>query len=220
MARPPEIAQFRTRNSPAAAARGRDHSRIIGSRDVVVDDRAEPQLHLYWGIRMSSYRTTLFLLPSAAILGAATMLQPVAVEEVEASQCLSSAAAVRQEYPGAWPSWTLRAPGHKGARCWFPATREARGRRIDSARDHAIAEARPRESARNRKPDNGLPASADETDLLGLSVRTRMAQIPISLLEDTAATTFNERFEAAFARSSLRQSSIIRRMVDPGRNPQ
>src|SRR5580704_8895385 len=98
---------------------------------------------------------------------------------VQASPCLSSASAVRQEYPGAWPSWTLRAPGHKGARCWYPATREARGRRIDSARDHAIAEARPRESARNRKPDNGLPASADETDLLGLSVRTRMAQIPI-----------------------------------------
>ncbi len=39
------------------------------------------------------------------------------------STCLPSASAVRQNYPGAWPSWTLRAPGHENTRCWYPATR-------------------------------------------------------------------------------------------------
>jgi hypothetical protein len=45
--------------------------------------------------------------------------------------CLPSASAVRQNHPGAWPSWTLRAPGHEGTRCWYAtgrttATTEAR----------------------------------------------------------------------------------------------
>jgi hypothetical protein len=41
------------------------------------------------------------------------------------SRCLSSAAVVRQNFPEARPSWTLRAPGHEGIRCWYPATRTA-----------------------------------------------------------------------------------------------
>ena len=40
------------------------------------------------------------------------------------SSCLPSASAVRQNHPGGWPSWTLRAPGHEGTRCWYAATRD------------------------------------------------------------------------------------------------
>jgi hypothetical protein len=47
----------------------------------------------------------------------------------DASTCFHSASAVRQNYPGRWPSWTLRAPGHEGTRCWY-ATRRA------TAHDH------------------------------------------------------------------------------------
>jgi hypothetical protein len=47
----------------------------------------------------------------------------------DASTCLPSASAVRQTYPGEWPSWTLKAPGHEGRRCWYPAKRA-------TARDH------------------------------------------------------------------------------------
>src|SRR5947209_189973 len=43
--------------------------------------------------------------------------------------CLESADAVRQHYPGAWPSWTLRAAGQEGRKCWYASTRA-------SARDH------------------------------------------------------------------------------------
>ena len=42
---------------------------------------------------------------------------------VPASTCFPSASAVRQDHPGAWPSWTLRASGHEGTRCWYAATR-------------------------------------------------------------------------------------------------
>jgi hypothetical protein len=41
----------------------------------------------------------------------------------DASTCLPSASAVRQNHPGRWPSWTLKAPGHEGTRCWYAATR-------------------------------------------------------------------------------------------------
>lgn len=39
------------------------------------------------------------------------------------STCLPSASAVRQNHPGAWPSWTLRAPGHENTICWYAGTR-------------------------------------------------------------------------------------------------
>jgi hypothetical protein len=40
-----------------------------------------------------------------------------------ASTCFPSASAVLQNNPRAWPSWTLRAPGHEGTRCWYAARR-------------------------------------------------------------------------------------------------
>jgi hypothetical protein len=39
------------------------------------------------------------------------------------STCFPSASAVRQDNPTAWPSWTLRAPGHEGTKCWYAGTR-------------------------------------------------------------------------------------------------
>jgi hypothetical protein len=39
------------------------------------------------------------------------------------STCFASAAAVRQDHPTAWPSWTLRAFGHEGTKCWYPTAR-------------------------------------------------------------------------------------------------
>jgi hypothetical protein len=40
---------------------------------------------------------------------------------VHVSTCFPSASAVRQDHPEAWPSWTLRAPGHEGTKCWYAA---------------------------------------------------------------------------------------------------
>lgn len=39
------------------------------------------------------------------------------------TSCLPSASAVLQNHPGAWPTWTLKAPGHEGTLCWYAATR-------------------------------------------------------------------------------------------------
>jgi Bacterial protein of unknown function (DUF899) len=36
------------------------------------------------------------------------------------ASCFPSASAVHRSYPDARPSWTLRAPGHEGTRCWYP----------------------------------------------------------------------------------------------------
>jgi hypothetical protein len=43
----------------------------------------------------------------------------------DASPCFPSASAVRQNYPEERPSWTLRAPGHEGTRCWYPKKQTA-----------------------------------------------------------------------------------------------
>ena len=43
--------------------------------------------------------------------------------EITNSTCYASASAVRQDHPEAWPSWTLRALGHEGTKCWYPTTR-------------------------------------------------------------------------------------------------
>jgi hypothetical protein len=37
--------------------------------------------------------------------------------------CFPSASAVLQNHPGGWPTWTLKAPGHEGAMCWYAAAR-------------------------------------------------------------------------------------------------
>jgi hypothetical protein len=49
--------------------------------------------------------------------------------------CFDSADAVRRQHLGAWPSWTLRALGHEGRKCWYASTR-------GSAHDHGPAVAR------------------------------------------------------------------------------
>ncbi len=45
-----------------------------------------------------------------------------AASEHDAS-CFASASAVLQKYLGAWPTWTLKAPGHEGSMCWYAAAR-------------------------------------------------------------------------------------------------
>jgi hypothetical protein len=46
---------------------------------------------------------------------------------VHVSTCFPSASAVRQDHPEAWPSWTLRAPGYEGTKCWYAASRPTAG---------------------------------------------------------------------------------------------
>jgi hypothetical protein len=58
-----------------------------------------------------------------SLLAASAML--ASVQDGHAFTCFASADSVRQENPTAWPSWTLRAPGHEGTKCWYASTRDA-----------------------------------------------------------------------------------------------
>jgi hypothetical protein len=55
--------------------------------------------------------------------GADAMVDAQSTSRVHTSTCLPSASAVRQDNAGAWPSWTLRALGHEGTKCWYAGTR-------------------------------------------------------------------------------------------------
>jgi hypothetical protein len=156
----------------------------------------------------------------------------VSLEDVSASsQCLSSPEAVRQEYPGSWPSWTTHAANHKGTRCWFPAMRENHSRHIETllrktaeaqaneAQTHKAEQRRQTEPAVGSKtPENSPLASASEMNELGWSFRSRTTKVgPIRIFDEFAAvdSSFDDRFAAALEVSSVSQPSIIQRMMDP-----
>ncbi len=187
-----------------------------------------------------SRRSALFLLlscPAVAYLAAS-------LEDVSASsQCLSSAEAVRQEYPGSWPSWTTHAANHKGTKCWFPAMRENHSRHIETllrktaeaqtkegqTREAPTKEAQTSknpvehrqrsEAAVNNKSAQDAPlASASEMNELGWSFRSRTTKVgPIRIFDEFAEveSSFDDRFAAALDVSSVRQPSVIQRMMDP-----
>jgi hypothetical protein len=191
---------------------------------------------------MALSRSTVFLLllPAPAVAYLATSLGDVSAS----SQCLSSPEAVRQEYPGSWPSWTTRAPNHKGTKCWFPAMRENHSRHIEtllrkSAEAHAdpqTKEAQTKEAQTNKNTaeqrrqieppagnktanDNPLP-SATEMNELGWSFRSRSTKVgpgPVRIFDEftEVESSFNDRFSAALEVSSVTQPSIIQRMMDP-----
>jgi hypothetical protein len=145
----------------------------------------------------------------------AVVVLPASLENVNASQCLTSAEAVRQEYPGAWPSWTMQAAHHKGVKCWFPATRDARSRPVESA-SKKIAVARRRiESDAENVADDGPLDSAEEMNALGWSFRSRTERIGAAASRDDSSpdSSFDDRFAAAFERNSLRQPSTIQYMM-------
>jgi hypothetical protein len=147
----------------------------------------------------------------------AVVVLAVSLEDVNASECLASAAAVRQEYPGAWPSWTLQAAAHRGVKCWFPATRENRSHRIEAApRRYAVARARIPPDARDNAADDGASAPADEMSELGWSFHSRTARIGATTLRDDdpdADSSFDDRFAAVFERNSLSRPSTLQYMM-------
>ena len=104
------------------------------ARDITVESRAEPEA------RTASLQPAvrLDIKPSESEIEA----RPQQTSPERGSQffaanghdptCFPSASAVRQNHPGGWPSWTLRAPGHEGTRCWYAASRT-------TAHDHRSA---------------------------------------------------------------------------------
>lgn len=98
--------------------------------------------------------------------------------DANAFACLSSAEAVKQQDPAAWPSWTLRAPGFEGKKCWYSSTRAAaHEHRSPPMPSRALAISEPRE------PEPEVTGSATEFD---------RPRAPMSELD----STFEDRFSA------------------------
>ncbi len=95
------------------------------ARDITVESRAEPEVQtapLQPAVRLDIKPT------ESGVEARPPQTLPERGKQLLAanghdSTCFPSASAVRQNHPGAWPSWTLRAPGHEGTRCWYAATR-------------------------------------------------------------------------------------------------
>jgi hypothetical protein len=95
------------------------------TRGITVESKAEPDVQT----RSPEPPARLDKKPTESAIEA-TSLQTLPDKEslaasLGASTCFPLASVVRQNQPGAWPSWTLRAPGHEGTRCWYAATRTA-----------------------------------------------------------------------------------------------
>ncbi len=95
------------------------------ARDITVESRAEPEVQT----ASSQPTVRLDIKPTESEIEARpSQTLPERGRQFFAASghdptCFPSASAVRQNHPGGWPSWTLRAPGHEGTRCWYAATR-------------------------------------------------------------------------------------------------
>lgn len=171
---------------------------------------------------LSRNTVLLLLLPCPAVVYLAASLEDVSASSV----CLSSPEAVRQEYPGSWPSWTTHLPTHKGVKCWFPATHENNVRHTETP-PHKTAEApTPKntvEQRRRAEPGVNSPgemplASVGEMNELGWTFRSRTTKVgPVRIFDEfaTVESSFDDRFAAVLEVSSVRQPSVIQRMMDP-----
>jgi hypothetical protein len=144
-----------------------------------------------------AWRHTLLVLSFVALLIFASL--------AEASSCLPSASAVRQEHPGSWPSWTLRAPGHEGVKCWFPASsavaldhQSESARQISPAETHAVVRA----SVQSNR-HHGLSTPPAATGSIAPSGETLAPQdVAIPSPDENS---FADRFDAVFGHGLSRR---------------
>jgi hypothetical protein len=95
--------------------------RITPSIDETTTATAQAPSAKASGITVESRADGASLQPTVRLNAKATEARPAA--SGHDPSCLPSASAVLQSHPGGSPSWTLRAPGHEGTKCWYAATR-------------------------------------------------------------------------------------------------
>jgi hypothetical protein len=113
-----------------------------------------------------------------------------------AAACFSSASAVRQEDPEAWPSWTLRAPG--GTKCWYPTTRGA-------ARNHWIPTG-------NENGAQEVLRLSDKTS--GFVPHAELPTNATGLPDQAPQASFADRFSAVFEGNFIINRTGIQRVLD------
>jgi hypothetical protein len=171
---------------------------------------------------LSRTAVLLLLLPAPGAVYMAASMEGVNAN----SQCLPSAEAVRQQYPGSWASWTTHAADHKGEKCWFPAARETRTRHVETMLRQAAQKLMGKEMRKTDEPAavDATPAAipvalTTQMNELGWSLRTRSgAAGPASLTSSESEaphSSFDDRFAASRDVTSVQKPSVIQRMMDP-----
>jgi hypothetical protein len=161
---------FHTKGLSSSETQGTEKSGRIGGRGTAI------RMFMPW------------LIATSAMFGSS---------QASAITCFSSADQVRQEAPEAWPSWTLRAPGHEGTKCWYATTRRA-------AHDHQTpVMARTDHAGTNEHFEGdsevtGLAPPADNTGAL--------SPVPSS--------SFDDRFSAVPSGTSTDSGSNLQRVID------
>jgi hypothetical protein len=117
--------------------------------------------------------------------------------QAEAFTCFSSADQVRRENPGAWPSWTLRAPGQEGTKCWYGSTRAG-------AHDH--------QTPVMAKTDHAGSKELFERDseVTGSATYIDTAEPP----SPAPGSSFDDRFSAMPSGTSTDSGSNLQRVID------
>jgi hypothetical protein len=129
------------------------------------------------------------------LLAGFTML--VSIPHGHAFTCFASADAVRQENPTAWPSWTMRTPGHEGNKCWYPSTRAA-------AHEH-------RNPLEPRTQSIGAKEPFErEVDVTGSATPSDTVQAP----DAVTSSSFDDRFSAVGEGGSPDAGSKLQRVID------
>jgi hypothetical protein len=142
-----------------------------------------------------------------------------------AFDCFTSAEAVRQENPTAWPSWTLRAPGHEGSKCWYPSTRgAAHDHRNPMPRTEAIprTEAVPRTEAISRTEVIPKTAAMPRTEGIGdkeqaeqdVEVTSSLAPTDVVRAPSAGPGSFDDRFSAIRDGSPPGARSKLQQVID------
>lgn len=130
-----------------------------------------------------------------SLLAASAML--TSIPHGQAFTCFDSAEAVRQENPAAWPSWTMRAPGHEGNKCWYASTRAM-------AHDHRNPLMPTTESVGAREQ------SEREVDVTGSAAPSDAVRVP----GPDMGSSFDDRFSPVHESGSPDAGSSLQRVID------
>lgn len=155
------------------------------------------------------------------------------------SQCLASAQAVHDAYPGAWASWSTHVSNHHGVKCWYPVARESRSHHVDVAVRQAARRQQHRDDAAAKEETKGATRETTVRDDVGtrpaatpaaatdayaaqrndLTWTTSHAQAPVESRPASppapapTPSSFEERFSAAH--DTGQRPSLIQHMMDP-----
>ena len=149
------------------------------------------------------------------LLGCTLAVLFASLAGVQASPCLSSAAAVKSAYPGTWPQWKLRAHGRDGGKCWHPGTQTAAHKhqfkqsKIVHSRN-PVASAKPVVVSADGPLNWSASTPVGETSGSGWSLG--VPAVPAEATSAPGQSSFAERFSPVFEVVFFERPSVVRRI--------